>query len=104
MSNNALGIYICGPMSGIENFNECAFVKAETHIVENLFLDSTLAILNPAHLPGGLPQENYMDICLAMVRACSCIYVLKGWENSLGAQTEVTYAKKLGKSILFQEC
>ncbi|HED2900646.1 TPA: DUF4406 domain-containing protein, partial [Citrobacter freundii] len=53
-------IYIAGPMTGIPKYNRPAFhfeairLASEGHVV-----------LNPATLPDGLSQPEYMDICLA---------------------------------------
>ncbi|MBF4238225.1 DUF4406 domain-containing protein, partial [Vibrio anguillarum] len=45
-------------------------------------------VLNPAVLPDGLTQAEYMDICCAMVRAADCVVMLDGWEDSDGAVAE----------------
>ena len=58
--------------------------------------------LNPAILPDGLTQAQYMDICFAMIRAADAIYLLKGWQESKGAKAELAYAEKLGLEIYTQ--
>lgn len=83
--------YIAGPISGIPNGNKEAFFKAES-----ILKLSGSPVLNPASLPDGLPEGTYMDICLAMIRGSSAIYMLPGWSGSKGATTEYHYAKKLG--------
>lgn len=84
-------VYIAGPMTGIKDFNRPAFFEMAKEI------ECTDAIaLNPAILPGGLKQSEYMDICFAMVRAANAVVFLDGWEGSEGAQAEYAYAKKLG--------
>ncbi|KAB0590567.1 DUF4406 domain-containing protein [Edwardsiella anguillarum] len=90
-------IYIAGPMSGIPKFNRPAF-----HF-EALRL-STLGhvVLNPAALPDGLSQPEYMDICLAMLRCADAIFMLPGWQNSEGAKAEFALAKKLNLEIINQ--
>ncbi|QIQ61341.1 hypothetical protein V039C_0063 [Vibrio phage V039C] len=72
-------IYIAGPMSGHEDFNKAAFFEAETK-----FDFRKLTPINPAILPNGLTQGQYMDICFAMIRAADTIYLLKGYEKSKG--------------------
>lgn len=90
-------IYIAGPMTGYKDFNRPAFNElaaslcAEGHVV-----------LNPATLPSGLTQAQYMDICFAMVRAADAVYMLEGWEHSPGARAENALAEKLGLEI-FEE-
>ena len=97
MVKRVLKIYIAGPMTGYPDYNRAAFnakaseLTAEGHIV-----------LNPAVLPGGLCQSEYMDICLAMVRSADAIYLLKGWEASAGARAEHALAEKLELTVIYE--
>ncbi|EEO4650490.1 DUF4406 domain-containing protein, partial [Salmonella enterica subsp. enterica] len=59
-------------------------------------------VLNPAVLPGGLCQSEYMDICLAMVRSADAIYLLNRWEESIGARAEHALAEKLGLTVIYE--
>lgn len=91
-----LKIYIAGPMTGLHNYNRRAFNRKANQL--NALGHS---VLNPATLPSGLKESNYMDICLAMIRASNAMYMLDGWQDSQGATTEYHYALKLGLPILF---
>lgn len=91
-------IYISGPISSVD-FQGDRFYDAECYLKAS-FHDCI--ILNPYSIPKGLKQEAYMDISLAQVRACDLVYVLHGYENSEGCLTEIHYAKKLGKKIIYQ--
>jgi hypothetical protein len=68
-------VYIAGPMSGLPDCNRPAFnlaaqvQKSLTHIV-----------LNPATLPVGLSEPEYMQIGLTMLMCADMIYLLNGWE------------------------
>lgn len=81
-------IYIAGPMTGIPKYNRPAFhfeamrLSSEGHVV-----------LNPATLPDGLSQPEYMDICLAMLRCADGIFLLSGWQNSAGAKRNTLWLK-----------
>lgn len=88
-------IYIAGPMTGIPDYNRPAFNEYAAKLVAQGH-----TVLNPATLPDGLEQSEYMDICLAMVRACDELYALPGWEDSLGASVEYDYACKIGKVVV----
>jgi hypothetical protein len=70
-------VYIAGPMSGLPNFNRAAFNHSHFH------LWSSHIVLNPARLPDGLIQAEYMDICLSMLRCADAIYMLKAGSTPL---------------------
>lgn len=90
-------IYIAGPMTGYKDFNRPAFKAFSL----KLSLDGHV-VLNPAVLPDGLTQPQYMDICLAMLRCAQAIYLLDGWEKSSGARAEKALAEKLSLEIIYQ--
>lgn len=90
-------IYIAGPMTGYEDFNRQSFNDAALVCATNGGIP-----LNPAALPDGLTQGQYMDICFAMIRAADAIYLLKGYEESKGAMAELAYAEKLELDIIQQ--
>ncbi|WP_117121036.1 DUF4406 domain-containing protein [Klebsiella variicola] len=91
-------IYIAGPMTGIPEFNRPAFNEVASGLVNDGHV-----VLNPATLPDGLEQREYMDICCAMIRCADAIFMLRGWERSEGAVAEHALAKKIGLEI-FTEC
>ena len=65
-------IYIAGPMTGYENYNRPMF-----NAVAQQMLSGGHVALNPATLPDGLSQREYMDICLAPSLSMPW---LKSWE------------------------
>lgn len=89
-------VYIAGPMTGLPDFNRKAFndmadiLRSRGHIV-----------LNPATLPDGLEQHEYMDICIAMLRCSDTVCLLEGWTGSDGAKAEAALARKLKIEIEF---
>lgn len=91
-------IYISGPISDYEDCNREAFMIAE----EKLKRVAGDIILNPALLPSGLSEHEYMDICVAMLRCCDAIYLLNGWRASAGASAEYALAYKLGLKVINQ--
>lgn len=101
-SDKRVIVYVCGRITG-EDFHSAKqkFVNAEILLKEDFFSNAKdVVVLNPIHLPGGLDQEHYMDICLAMVRSCDIIYALEGFHLSKGALAETALASKLGKKII----
>jgi len=83
-------IYIAGPMTGYEDFNRAAFNKEAERLQRHGHV-----VLNPATLPGGLEQREYMDICFAMLRCADAILLLPDWKASSGATAEYHYAYKM---------
>lgn len=87
-------IYIAGKITGEPNYKEkfdiaAKSLEARRHIV-----------LNPAELPEGMLQADYIRICFAMIDAADAIYLLNDWCSSFGASIERSYAMYTGKSIL----
>lgn len=93
-------VYISGPMTGIDNYY--VLFKEAQHHLESMGFD----VINPAfhmdRLPEGLTYEQFMKIDLALLDACDAIYLLKGWENSKGANRELGFALGKGLKIMFQ--
>ncbi len=90
-------VYIAGPMTGFPDYNRAEFNQAADE------LRNSYVVLSPSILPSGLKQSEYMDICCAMIRCCDCIYMLEGYEDSLGALAEIALAKRLGLTVIYQE-
>ena len=84
-------VFISGPMSGYPNLNREAFHEA-ARLAESLGYTA----LNPALLPGGLPEDSYMPICFSMLDAADCIYILPNSGDHLGAILEQQHAAALG--------
>lgn len=87
-------IYIAGPMSGLPEFNRPLF-----NVVDAELTEEGHGVLNPATLPDGLSQGQYMQICLPMVAVADELVMLPGWEQSEGTYIEFLLAKKSGKTI-----
>lgn len=93
-------VYIAGAMTGKFKYKE-AFARGEKRVKELGHI-----ALNPSFLPEGL--ADYFEINKAMIDQCDAIYVLEGWENSVGTKKEIEYCKSKGWSkeagnIIYEE-
>lgn len=91
-------VYIAGPMTGLPHFNRPAFQQAAI----NLSFEKHVP-LNPAILPDGLTEADYMAIGLTMLQRAEAIYLLTGWQFSAGARAEHALALKLGLEVIEQK-
>lgn len=89
-------IYISGAIS-----NNPSYKKQFTDKFKEL--ESEYRVLTPLFINADLSWKEYMKIDLAMIKICDCIYMMKGWKNSRGAQIENIYAGILGKEIIYEE-
>jgi len=95
-------IYIAGPMTGIPEFNYPAFFAAEADLIKRF---PRAEVINPARNFGkatGLTHADYMRRCIPQVLLATHMYVLKGWQNSVGANWEVKTAQMLEVPIMFE--
>ncbi|CUZ68090.1 DUF4406 domain-containing protein [Serratia ureilytica] len=90
-------IFISGPMTGIENYNRDAFHHEASQLRHIGF-----TVLNPAIFPDGLEHHQYLAMTLVMLEQADAIYLLDGWENSVGAKAEVIRARELNLMFLGQ--
>lgn len=91
-------IYISGAITGTEDYMD-KFVVAQTKLSQKGY-----SVINPAMVNSFLPlnttHEEYMKMSFCMLDMCDTIYLLKGWEKSMGANQEYGYAIAKGYTIM----
>lgn len=97
--------YICGPMTGLPDFNHPAFNEAAQRLREAGFEAVNPVDLNPAplkHIANMTKafQESIWRACMkrdiAAMVMCDVLVLLPNWSQSRGAMVEVQLAESLG--------
>ena len=91
-------VYIVGAISLDGDYYK-KFKEAEAYLRSKGFE----RIINPCCLPDNLPYRRYAPISIAFVEASDVVFVLSNYNNSVGAQAEIAYAKMAGKEIMFEQ-
>lgn len=93
-----LKVFLSGPISSrMETY------KAEFDDAARIVSEAGHLPLNPATLPIGMENRDYMRICLAMLDSADLLLQPPGWGKSAGAIAERTVAMKTGVESLTLE-
>lgn len=89
-------IYLCGPMSGLPEFNYPAF----NHAAQMLRLAGH-TVFNPAEngLPASTSWSAHMRVNIRMLMGCDRVVTLPGASASKGAALELHIARAIGMPI-----
>lgn len=108
--------YVCGPMSSRPNLNEDEFRAAASvlsrhpnqldvivpHDVRPDEHDGPCPVGHPAETSGKHGVACYLRADLRALLSCDEVFVLRGWEASVGARLEVQVAAACGLTLVFQ--
>lgn len=93
-------VYISGAITGTTDYLD-RFEKAEKELTEKGYV-----VINPAKVNAMMPvettYEEYMKMSMTMLDMCDYIYMLKGWQQSRGANREYGYALGTDKVIMIE--
>ena len=87
-------VYIAGKITGDwqyrEKFESAAeLLRREGHVV-----------LNPAVLPDGMSDADYMRICFSMIDVADRVVLLPDYKDSPGARLEKEYCRYIRKGMV----
>ena len=100
MKNNKR-IYLSGKITNNDNYKQ-DFERAYIYCKNKFDYD----IINPSALINVLPNgtwNEYLDICISLLKISDSIFMINDWENSKGAILEYKTAKEIGIEIIFEE-
>lgn len=89
--------YIAGQITGDPDYRQ-KFAEARKAMESVGF-----TVLNPAELPDGLSQADYMRICFSMMDSADVVALLPDYEQSRGAQLEWAWCQYTGKTTMYLE-
>ena len=95
-------IYISGPITGHDDYmTQFAAAEKELEAVGYTVINPAKEIAN---IPGiqEFSYEQIMTVCIGMLAACDIIYMLRGWQESRGANREYGFALGKGKIIMWE--
>lgn len=84
-------VYVCGPMTGLPDFNRPAFREVAAILREQGF-----DVTTPADAYAGDSWEEGMRHDIPAMLKCDRVSLLDGWEKSRGARLEVFIAREVG--------
>ena len=84
-------IYIAGKITGDKKY------RAKFREADKALEALGHVVLNPAILPAGLEERDYMRITLAMLEAADLAVFLPDYRESAGAMIEWAWCKRTGK-------
>ena len=92
-------VYISGAITGVDS------CKQDFEYAADKLMTDGYRVVNPVFMDEVMPNaeyEDYMKADMLLLGICDCIYMLKGWEKSCGANRELGYALAKDMEIMFE--
>jgi hypothetical protein len=94
-------VYLAGPMTGLPGFNFRAFDKARDELTHQGY-----DVISPADLERKRTSRSYSEALrddIAHLVKCEAIYLLRGWQFSVGAKLELAVARTVGMRVMHED-
>lgn len=101
-------IYLAGPMTGYPDHNFAAFDAAADSLARRghmVFSPAAIARQIRARYEGSaieIKMSEYAKAYLDAIFLCEAMYMLRGWERSMGAMAEHAVARWISMRIIYQ--
>ena len=94
-------VYISGAITGTTDYMT-RFNNAQKYL-EGLGFEVVNPALINSNLPTSTTWRQYMEVSVVLLSMCDHIYMLRGYETSVGANVELEKAHRMGLKILYEQ-
>lgn len=98
-------IYVAGPYRAETPAGRTENILHAASAAMKLWRDGWAVIcphMNTAHFDGCVSDETFLAGDLAILERCDAIYMLRDWDKSLGARTELAVAQEQGIEVYYE--
>jgi len=94
-------IYIAGKYTGDQAENVRKAVMAGDRLLEKGYIPYIPHLSHLWHLISPHDYETWIKIGLAILERCDAIFMVSGWEESIGAKKELDFAQSIGLEVIY---
>ena len=97
-------IYIAGPYRADTEWGVEENIETARSFAAAVLMLGAMPIcphMNTAHMGGVVPDQQIFEGDLEIMRRCDAVWMIDGWEKSVGARSELTFAIKNRMEIIY---
>lgn len=95
-------VFLSGKVTNYNDDYKKDFAVAEEYLTRRKYV-----VLNPSRINElsceKLTDKKYMQVCYRLIDIADIVFMVSGWNTSKIANAQLTYAKSLGKRIMYQD-
>jgi hypothetical protein len=98
-------IYVAGPYRATSKAGVTRNINHAKNEAKKLWVAGWSVIcphMNTAHLDGVVPEDAFLAGDIEILKRCDAIWMLLGWDKSLGARVEMELAKQIGLEVYYE--